>query len=51
MSVKLESDDCVISVPKGQLKPSVPARQDISSNLSKFGLFGWLGKLEHLRGL
>ena len=51
VSNELKSDDWIISFPKGWLEPSVPSRQDISSNSSEFGLFSWSGKSERWRGL
>ena len=50
VSNDLESEDQVIFVPKGRLKPLVPSRLDVSSNDSELGLPGWLGRSEWWRG-
>ena len=51
VSNDLESENRVIFIPKGRLKPLVPSRLDVSSNDSKLGLFSWLGRSECWRGL
>ena len=50
VSDEYESKGSIISTPKGRLIPSVPSRLDISSNDSKLGLLGWLGRSECGRG-